>query len=140
VKGADGKTRFAPDQIGVEPGGALQAGQDDLVSWNNTTGQTHQPWPTDDKFNPLPAKKVPRGGPLYLSDPIPPGESSRPSYGVAQPPAPPSKTPPTGKTPPTKPAPPTQWTVFYYCKNHPNAQSEQGTINAQVVPAINIPD
>lgn len=139
VEGADGKTRFAPDQTGVKPGGALQAGQDDLVSWNNTTDQTHQPWPTKQDFTPLPAKQVQRGSALYLSDPIPPGESSRPSYNVAQPPAPPSKTPPS-KTPSTKPTPPTQWTVFYFCKNHPNAKSERGTIRAKVVPVINIPE
>jgi hypothetical protein len=128
VTGKDGKTRFAPDQIGVKPGGALQAYQDDLVSWNNTTDQKHQPWPTDANYKPLPSTQVKRGNALYMSDPIPANQSSRPIYDVAQP------TVAKGQTPPT------QWTVYYYCKTHPNEQSERGTINAKVVPVVNIPD
>lgn len=123
VEGDDGKTRFVPDQINANPGDPLQAGQDDLVCWNNTTTQTHQPWPTDKNFVPTTAA---RGDGVYLSDPIPAGGSSRPSYGVAQPtPTPPPDGPP--------PPPPSQWTVYYYCKTHPNEVSERGTIAAQAV-------
>lgn len=125
VKGDDGKTRFVPDQIGAEPGDPLQAYQDDLVSWNNTTAQQHQPWPTDAKYEPLSGELVKRGNALYMSDPIPGGQSSRPSYGVALP-----------KNPPNQKA----WTVYYYCKTHPDEESERGTISAKVVPVTVITD
>lgn len=121
VTGNDGKETFTP--------ATLQAEQDDLVSWNNTTKQTHQPWPTDSNYNPLPPSQVKRGNAVYLSDPIPPGESSRPSYDVAQPPA-----GTTGQPPPTS------WTVYYYCRKHPGEVTERGTIKAKVVPVANIPD
>ncbi|HEV7425788.1 MAG TPA: hypothetical protein VGQ46_05435 [Thermoanaerobaculia bacterium] len=59
---------------------------DDLVTWNNTTEDEHQPWPADDTYTAQPNDQVlPRGGPNYLSDIIPAGGSSRPSYDVAQP-------------------------------------------------------
>jgi hypothetical protein len=99
---------------------AQQAQQDDLVCWNNTTNETHQPWPTDDEYNPL---DVSRSSPLYLSDPIPPNRSSRPSYDVAQPsPVPPSKDPPA------------TWTIYYYCATHPERTNERGMILAQQTP------
>jgi len=111
---------FQPDLNGYEPGDPLIAQQDDLVSWNNTTGDTHQPWPTDSNYNPLSdADVLPRGGPNYLSDPIPGGQSSRPSYDVAQP----------GTTPA-----PSSWIVYYYCKLHPTIETERGTIEATVPP------
>jgi hypothetical protein len=69
----------------LQPGGpdGLLAQAGDSISWNNTTAVTQQPWPTDENFVPLPADKVgPRGQPNsnYLSDEIPPGHSSRPSW------------------------------------------------------------
>jgi len=74
--------QFVPQLQAGGPDGLLaQAG--DLVSWNNMTGDDQQPWPTDDAFKPLPANQVgPRGQPNsnYLSDVIPPGHSSRPSW------------------------------------------------------------
>src|SRR5687767_12604164 len=77
---------FQPDLQGYGPGDPLPAQQDDLVTWGNWTDDTHQPWPTDSDYNPLPETQVlPRGSANYLSDPIPPGESSRPSYDVALP-------------------------------------------------------
>jgi plastocyanin len=83
------------------------ANQDDLVNWNNTTKTTHQPWPTDSNYKPL---QVSKGSPQYLADAIPPGESSL-TYRVAQ---------PSGN--------PQGWTVYYYCKLHPNDSDERGTI------------
>jgi hypothetical protein len=96
--------------------GAQAAQQDDLVCWNNTTKETHQPWPTDENYNPL---DVARGSAEYLSDAIPPGQSSRPSYDVAQPAASP---------------PLSEWTVYYYCAKHPNRTSERGTIVGSLIP------
>jgi len=95
----------------------LVAQQDDLVTWNNTTNETHQPWPTDANYKP---KDVKPGSPEYLSNEIPAGGSSRPSYDVAQPAA----------VAPAKP--PNEWTVYYYCSKHPNVVSERGTIKGKV--------
>ena len=106
VPSSAGGAKFSPS--------AQQAQQDDLVSWNNTTNETHQPWPTDDEYNPL---DVARDSPQYLSDPIPAGRSSRPSYDVAQP----SGTPAT-------------WTIYYYCATHPDRDIERGQILAQQTP------
>jgi hypothetical protein len=115
---ADGGAAFVPDLQGAKPGDPLQTQQDDLVTWNNTTDDTHQPWPSDAGYNPLPdAQVLPRGSASYLSDPIPPQGSSRPSYDVAQ---------PAGK--------PAAWTVYYCCKLHPNVASERGTIAGKVPP------
>lgn len=110
---------FQPDLQGFQQGDPLVAQQDDLVTWANMTGDTHQPWPTDDSYNPLPETEVlPRGSANYLSDPIPPDESSRPSYDVSQP----STNPNT-------------WTVYYFCKLHPTVETERGTIAASVPPS-----
>lgn len=109
---------FVPDIQGYGPGDALPAQQDDLVSWNNTTDETHQPWPTDASYQPLSeADVLPRGSAKYLSDPIPPGDSSTPAYDVALP-----------------AASPTNWIVYYYCKLHPDVEMERGTIEATVAP------
>ena len=111
---------FQPDLQGYGPGDPLPAQEDDLVTWNNTTEDEHQPWPTDSNYSPLSeAVVLPRGGPNYLSDPIPAGNSSTPAYDVAQP----------NTTPP-----PDSWTVYYYCKLHPMITSERGTIEATVPP------
>jgi hypothetical protein len=74
--------KFGPQ---LQEGGpdCLLAQAGDSISWNNTTTESQQPWPTDDDFNPLPPDKVgPRGQPKsnYLSDEIPPSHSSRPSW------------------------------------------------------------
>jgi hypothetical protein len=87
--------------------------QDDLINWNNTTKDTHQPWPTDSNYKPL---QVAKGSPQYLADAIPPGQSSL-TYRVAQP----SGNPPS-------------WTVYYCCKLHPNDSGERGTIFVPVPP------
>jgi hypothetical protein len=108
----DEDAEFVPDLDDAKQGDPLEAQQDDLVTWNNTTDEDHQPWPTDANYNPLPDSQVKRGTPSYLSDPIPAGGSSRPSYDVAQPAD-------------TKPA---TWTVYYFCKLHPTATTERGQI------------
>jgi hypothetical protein len=118
-----GGAAFQPDLQGLNPGDPLPAQQDDLVTWSNRTGDTHQPWMTDSNYNPLSeADVLPRGSTNYMSDSIPPDESSRPSYDVAQPtPAPPA-------------LPPNNWTVYYFCKLHPTIETERGTIEASVPP------
>jgi len=77
--------KFVPQLQEGGPDGLLaQAG--DSISWNNTTTESQQPWPTDNAFNPLPRHPLvdTRGqsGSMYLSDEIPPGHSSRPSWIV----------------------------------------------------------
>jgi hypothetical protein len=109
---------FQPDIQGYGQGDALIAQQDDLVTWSNTTGDTHQPWMTDSLYNPLSdAAVLPRGSTNYMSDPIPPDEASRPSYDVAQP-----------------ATQPNNWTVYYFCKLHPMIVTERGTIEAAIPP------
>jgi hypothetical protein len=102
---------FEPDVPGAGPNDPLQALQDDLVTWNNTTNEAHWPWPADANFGPLPDSQVPRSSPNYLSDQIPPGKSSRPSYDVV--------VPQSGNT------------IHYCCKLHPG---EHGTITVSPIP------
>jgi hypothetical protein len=116
-----GGAAFQPDLQGAAPGDPLRTMQDDLVTWNNTTRQAHQPWPANANYAPFPQDQVPRGTPNYLSDSIPAGQSSRPSYDVAQ---------PVDTTPP-----PTTWTVYYVCALHPNVVSERGTIIGTAYPS-----
>jgi hypothetical protein len=76
--------QFVPQ---LQPGGpqGLLAQDGDSVSWTNDTMDVQQPWPADANFNPLPASQVRPRGQLnsnYLSDEIPPGHSSRPSWIV----------------------------------------------------------
>jgi hypothetical protein len=105
----DAVATFVVDRNDVKPGAPLPAGQNDLVSWNNTTDDTHQPWPANPDGTPiLPVSSVPRGSPYYLSDPIPPNSSSRPSWLVPK-----SAPPGSGST------------IFYCCLLH---QKEQGRI------------
>jgi hypothetical protein len=114
-----GGAAFKPDLKGARAGSALKAQQDDLVSWNNTTTEAHQPWQTDSAYQPLSDAFVKANPSLYMSDPVPAGQSSSPAYDVAQ---------PGGKTPPPS------WTIYYFCKTHPNRTSERGTITATIVP------
>ena len=112
AQGSGEGAEFVPDLKGKKAGDPLECMADDLVTWNNTTKDEHQPWPADNTYTALPNDQVlPRGGPNYLSDIIAAGGSSRPSYDVAQP----------------KSAP-AQWTVYYICALHPYVESERGTI------------
>lgn len=108
---------FQPDLQGYAPGAPLPAQQDDLVTWANTTGQTHQPSMTDSTYKPITPDPV-RGTKNYMSDPIPPNQSSRPSWDVIGP----------------SRAGDQNWTIYYFCKLHPNEESERGTIQASAVP------
>jgi hypothetical protein len=117
--GSGSGAAFLPDLHGAQPGDPLHAQQDDLVTWNNTTRDKHQPWPSDVNYKPLPDASVQRGSADYLSDVISPGQSSRPSYDVAQPGSP----------------SPTTWTVYYVCKLHPDVDSERGRIFGTAVPS-----
>ncbi len=65
-------SRLQPDGVNATTG--------DVVTWNNETPDTHQPWPADDQFNPL--KGVTPSDQNYLSNPIPAKHSSRPSWIV----------------------------------------------------------
>jgi len=90
---------LVPDLVGAKPGDPLQVQEDDLVSWNNQTGQSYQPWPTDQNGNPqtVSAAFTPPGNPPstppvppwfpagYLSDMIPKNRSSTPAYDVVMP-------------------------------------------------------
>ena len=64
---------FVPDLSGAQPGTPLTAQVDDIVTWNNTTSDPHQPWPADANYNPLPDAQVlslvllPVGGPFPLA-------------------------------------------------------------------------
>jgi plastocyanin len=91
---------------------ARSASSGDLINWNNLTGAAHQPWPTDANYKPLQASSPGWSG--NLSDAIPAGKTSK-LYAVNPPP--PAITPP-----------PKNWTVYYFCKLHPNEQSERGKI------------
>jgi|tagenome__1003787_1003787.scaffolds.fasta_scaffold20803591_2 hypothetical protein len=108
--GTGGGAAFVPDLKGAHPGDPLKAWQDDLVSWKNTTGKTHQ----IELVNVVWGGATPSTPPVFETKPIPAAGSSRPTYDVAQP----------------KPAP-SAWTVHYRCKLHPQ---EQGTIEATVYP------
>lgn len=76
------------------------------INWYNGTSQAHQPWQTDQNYKPLAQSS--------LAGVIQPSMSSL-VYTL---------NPPTPGT--------TSWTIYYYCKLHPNAQNERGTI---VIPA-----
>jgi hypothetical protein len=82
----DNLATFVVDRTDVTPGAPLVAAPNDLVSWNNTTDETHQPWPANPDGTPiLPVSSVPRDSTNYLSDPIPQNSSSRPSWLVPTP-------------------------------------------------------
>ena len=91
---------FVPDLQGYQQGDALPAQQDDLVSWNNTTKDTHRIGLLNDSATKLAG--------TFETDPIPAGESSKPSYDTAQ-----------------------LGTITYYCMIHPK---ESGTIIVTAVP------
>jgi plastocyanin len=99
IVASDSGVSFAPPERGAAAG--------DRINWNNTTTDSHQPWPTDENYQPL---QVSPDSPQYMSDEIPPGETSL-LYTVATP-ADPKK----------------GGTTYYYCKLHPNDANERGTI------------
>ena len=109
MAGQDWSIRIAPDgdTFAFDPS-QQNAENSDMISWNNRTDETHQPWPADSNWEPVPEDQVTKGsaGCSYLSDPIEPWTSSSPAYVCAA--------PLTGST-----------TIYYVCRYHPQ---EHGTI------------
>lgn len=97
---------FTPDLLGAQPGDPLQTENEDIVSWNNRTGDSHWPWALQSNGQPYPSAAAAKAAGAYLSDEIPAWESSTPGYVTSAPNA--------GKT-----------TISYICKLHP---SETGSI------------
>jgi hypothetical protein len=101
---------FVPDLPNASPGDPLNVLSGDLVSWNNTTNDVIQPWPTsgpDQNFTPQSDQQVgPSGSANYLADPIPANASSRPSWSAVA-------------------SPVTANTIYYCAKAYPNVR---GTI------------
>jgi hypothetical protein len=102
-------TAFEPRVPGGTPGGQLLAQAGDVVSWGNATNETHQPWPLDANGNPVPAATPEAATPGYMSAPIPRNSSSTPQYVID-----------SGLAAGT--------VINYYCKQHPTAVSERGSI------------
>jgi len=80
---------FVADVYGTDPGDPLQAENNDVISWNNQTDDEHQPYQTDENYNPT--------GPA-LCDVIAAYQSSFPGFV------------PNGYTATT--------TIYYYCQKH----------------------
>lgn len=115
VTGASGDAEFVVGLPGSKQGQPLQADQDDLVTWNNETNDEHQPWQTDQNYDPL-NTEGPSGLTSDLSGLILPGQSSD-AYDCAQ--------PSDG---------PASWTVYYYCNRHPDNPKERGSIQVAALP------
>lgn len=111
VSARSGGAQFEPD--------TAQAQQGDSAFWGNNTNTTHQPWPTDQTFQPLSDAAVAANPALYMTDPVPAGASSS-IYDCG-----------------------TVGVTYYFCKLHPDVTSERGRIVASAPPsqlAINIED
>ena len=86
---------LVPDLVDAQPGDPLETQVDDLVSWNNETGQPYQPWPTDQNGNlqpvggktppPAPAPIQQNFPPLFLTNMVRANRSSTPAYTVVMP-------------------------------------------------------
>ena len=119
--------QLVPDLVGAKPGDPLQAQEGDLVSWNNTTGQPYQPWPTDQngtlqavggKMPPAPQFQQPFPK-LFLSNMIPKNRSSI-GYGVVM---------------------PTTGNVVFYCLIDANGQATKARgqiVVSKMPPAVNL--
>jgi hypothetical protein len=77
-----GPASFTPDLMGVRTGDPLQAGNADIISWNNRTPDPHQPVAVGSNGQRLSEEQARAQG-LYLSDSIVPDRSSRPGYVTA---------------------------------------------------------
>lgn len=69
---------YTPNLPNQKPGEPLQAGNADIISWNNRTSDEHQPWPVVNGQKLTEEEARAQG--LYLSDVIPPWTSSTPGY------------------------------------------------------------
>lgn len=79
----DDPPEFVCELQAAVPKGQLLVQAGDSIHWYNGTTKPQRPWPTDNDFNPLPRDKVGKRGAQntnYLSDKIPPGHSSRPTW------------------------------------------------------------
>jgi hypothetical protein len=94
---------FVPDVFTEgPPQTALQAQNGDIVSWNNQTNLTHQPWQTDATF------VIGSGPNTQLCDAVGSFRSSAPGFV------------PDEETTPS--------TIYYACATHPNL-AEHGSID-----------
>jgi hypothetical protein len=94
---------FVPDVYTEgSPQSALQAQNGDIISWNNQTNLTHQPWQTDASY------VIGSGANAQLSDAVSAFASSQPGFCPDQ-----------DETPST---------IYYACKTHPNLP-EHGQID-----------
>jgi hypothetical protein len=98
-----GKTvAFQPDFPNSKPGEPLQAGDADLISWNNTTGADHWPWAIDPTTGePFETAAAAQNASLYLCDNVDAHQSSSPAFLTTA--------PATGET-----------TINYICRYHTN--------------------
>jgi hypothetical protein len=98
-----GKTvSFQPDVPNSQPGEPLQAGDADLISWNNRTGADHWPWAIDPTTGePFETAAAAQAANLYLSDNVDAWQSGSPAF--------PTTAPATGST-----------TINYICRYHAN--------------------
>jgi len=119
--------QLVPDLIGAKPGDPLQTQEADLVSWNNTTDQSYQPWPTDQNGTlqavggktPPPASQFEQPFPnLFLSNMIPKNRSSL-AYNVVM---------------------PASGNIIYYCLIDANgkATNVRGQIIVSRMPTLNV--
>lgn len=69
---------YTPNLPNQTPGEPLQAGNADIISWNNRTSEEHQPWPVVNGQKLTEEEAKAQG--LYLADVIPPWTSSTPGY------------------------------------------------------------
>jgi hypothetical protein len=94
---------FVPDVFTEgAPQTALQAQNGDIVSWNNQTNLTHQPWQTDSSY------VIGSGVNAQLCDAVASFQSSEPGYVCSE------------ETPPS--------TIYYACATHPTLP-EHGQID-----------
>lgn len=101
---------FQPNVPGSKVGDPLQAGNADLISWNNRTGSNHWPWAIDPTTGqPFVTAAAAQDAGLYLCDEVEAWQSSTPAY--------PTTAPASGST-----------TINYICKLHEKAPSEKGQI------------
>lgn len=106
IVSSHGSIAFQPDVPHSQPGDPLQAGDADLISWNNRTGEAHWPWAIDPTTEePFETAEDAENAGLYLSDDVDAWQSSSPAYLTTA--------PSTGST-----------TINYICRHHPDETGE----------------
>lgn len=103
IVSSGGSVQFQPDVPNSKPGDPLQAGNGDLISWNNRTGTNHWPWAIDPSTGqPFTSAEAAKKANLYLSDEVEKWQSSEPAFPTTA-----------------------DGTINYICKLHP---AEKGQI------------